>query len=166
MATISNGRERRALPSSSENENGKQFHAISQYCFEKATVELIKENIDRNVQKLAVKWPHASLKLGNKSGVTTPESANVFQDYIWLRENLEGMRRIASKKNGDVALRRAIAKGKKSVTELQEELTKKDMQLVQIKTVAYEKDRELREMYLFMAMLKEYFTTWNTVEML
>ncbi len=65
MATISNGRERRALPTSSENDNGKQFHAISQYCFEKATVELITENIDRNVQKLAVKWPHASLKLGN-----------------------------------------------------------------------------------------------------
>lgn len=87
--------------------------------------------------------------------MTTPESANVFQDYIWLRENLEGMRRIASKKNGDVALRRAIAKGKKSVTELQEELTKKDMQLVQIKTVACEKDRELREMYRFMAMIKD-----------
>jgi hypothetical protein len=65
MATISNGRERRALPTSSENDNGKQFHAISQHCFEKATVELITENIDRNVQKLAVKWPHASLKLGN-----------------------------------------------------------------------------------------------------
>ena len=160
MATTSHGRERRALPSSSENENGKQFHAISQYCFEKATsydssVELIKENIDRNVQKLAVKWPHAFLKLGNKSGVTTPESANVFQDYIWSRENFEGMRRIASKKNGVVALHRAIAKGNKSITELQEELTKKDMQLVQIKTVAYEKDRELREMYQFMAMLKD-----------
>jgi len=156
MVTTSHGRERGALPSLSKIEDGKHFHAISQYCFEKATsydssVELFKENIDRNVQKFAVKWPHESLKLGDKSGVTTPESANVFQD----KTNFEGMRRIASKKNGDVALRQAIAKGKKSIAELQEELTKKDMQLVQIKTVADEKDRELKEMSRFMATLKD-----------
>jgi hypothetical protein len=156
MVTNSHGNERRALPSLSEIEDGKHFHAISQYCYEKATsydgsVELFKENIDRNVQKLAVKWPHASLKLGNTSGVITPESTNVFQD----KANFEGMRRIASKKNGDMALRQAITKGKKSVAELKEELTKKDLQLVQIKTVADEKDRELREMSRFMATLKD-----------
>ncbi len=36
MVTAPNSKERRALPSSSEIEDGKHFQAISQYCFDKA----------------------------------------------------------------------------------------------------------------------------------
>jgi hypothetical protein len=128
MATTSNNNERRDLPSLGEVADGKHFQAISHSCVEKATsydssVELFKENIDRHVQKLAVRLPRASSKLGSKSGVAAPESKYVFQD----KENFEGMRHIDSKRNENVALRKVIDKSKRSV------IGSQDLQLVKLK---------------------------------